>query len=156
MRRRPTSNNGGSYNNQNRRPRHSNGGHHSGGHHGGGQNRPRKNYSAMREKYLMQAKDALSSGDRVLAENYFQHAEHCYRMMVEEGYNPNRQPQPQQEQNTQGMPAQDVAESLEDSMPNANALPAFITATTIASTAFPSMQEEIAKEPVIAQSWEEQ
>ena len=28
--------------------------------------------------------DALASGDRVLAENYLQHADHCYRMMVED------------------------------------------------------------------------
>lgn len=33
------------------------------------------------EKYLQMARDANSSGDRVMAENYLQHAEHYYRLM---------------------------------------------------------------------------
>ena len=33
------------------------------------------------EKYLQLARDANSSGDRVLAENYLQHAEHYFRVM---------------------------------------------------------------------------
>ncbi len=33
------------------------------------------------EKYMTLAKDAMSSGDRVLAENYLQHAEHYQRMI---------------------------------------------------------------------------
>ncbi|MEE8516540.1 MAG: DUF4167 domain-containing protein [Alphaproteobacteria bacterium] len=32
------------------------------------------------EKYLNLARDALTSGDRIAAENYFQHAEHYYRL----------------------------------------------------------------------------
>ena len=35
----------------------------------------------MYEKYLSLARDAHSSGDRVTAENYFQHAEHYYRIV---------------------------------------------------------------------------
>ena len=35
------------------------------------------------EKYLTLAKDATSSGDRIVAENYFQHAEHYIRMINE-------------------------------------------------------------------------
>ena len=34
------------------------------------------------EKYLSLARDALSSGDRVSAENYFQHAEHYMRLIA--------------------------------------------------------------------------
>jgi Domain of unknown function (DUF4167) len=34
------------------------------------------------EKYLQLARDANSSGDRVMAENYLQHAEHYYRIMA--------------------------------------------------------------------------
>ena len=34
------------------------------------------------EKYLQLARDANSAGDRVMAENYLQHAEHYYRMMA--------------------------------------------------------------------------
>lgn len=33
------------------------------------------------EKYLQLARDASSSGDRVMAENYMQHAEHYYRIL---------------------------------------------------------------------------
>ncbi len=33
------------------------------------------------DKYLTLARDATSSGDRVAAENYFQHAEHYFRVM---------------------------------------------------------------------------
>ena len=34
------------------------------------------------EKYLQMARDANSSGDRVMAENYLQHAEHYYRILA--------------------------------------------------------------------------
>ena len=33
------------------------------------------------EKYMALAKDALSSGDRIMAESYFQHAEHYQRII---------------------------------------------------------------------------
>ncbi|QNT79126.1 DUF4167 domain-containing protein [Entomobacter blattae] len=33
------------------------------------------------EKYLQHGRDATSSGDRVLAESYFQHAEHYFRVL---------------------------------------------------------------------------
>lgn len=145
MRRRPSSQNGGGYNNQHRRQRHGGGGQNS-----GGQNRPRKNYSAMREKYLNQARDALSSGDRVMAEYFFQHADHCYRMMVEEGYNP-RQPQQIAGDQTQAAPPAMPAENEEMLPAHSNALPAFITAASI-----PTLQQEMAKDPVMPQqSWEE-
>jgi hypothetical protein len=34
------------------------------------------------EKYQSLARDAQASGDRIIAENYLQHAEHYYRMML--------------------------------------------------------------------------
>lgn len=37
--------------------------------------------SHVYEKYLQLARDAHSSGDRVMAENYLQHAEHYYRIL---------------------------------------------------------------------------
>jgi hypothetical protein len=43
--------------------------------------RMRGNIHQMHEKYLSLARDATSSGDRVSAENYFQHAEHYYRVL---------------------------------------------------------------------------
>jgi hypothetical protein len=48
---------------------------------GGGNNRPRGNAQQLMEKYLALARDASSAGDRVLAENYFQHADHYYRVL---------------------------------------------------------------------------
>ena len=38
--------------------------------------------SHVYEKYLQLARDANSSGDRIIAENYLQHAEHYYRIMA--------------------------------------------------------------------------
>ncbi|MDP6473474.1 MAG: DUF4167 domain-containing protein [Alphaproteobacteria bacterium] len=37
------------------------------------------------EKYQALGRDALTFGDRVAAENYFQHAEHYYRVMAANG-----------------------------------------------------------------------
>ena len=37
------------------------------------------------EKYLQLARDANSAGDRVMAENYLQHAEHYYRILMAQG-----------------------------------------------------------------------
>ena len=34
------------------------------------------------EKYQQLARDAISAGDRVMAENYYQHAEHYYRLLM--------------------------------------------------------------------------
>ncbi|MGE4352215.1 MAG: DUF4167 domain-containing protein [Bdellovibrionales bacterium] len=42
--------------------------------------RVRGNAWQVYEKYLSLARDASSSGDRVMAENYLQHAEHYYRI----------------------------------------------------------------------------
>jgi hypothetical protein len=48
--------------------------------------------SQVFEKYLALARDAQSSGDRISAENYFQHAEHYYRILnVNQQNDRNRQ-----------------------------------------------------------------
>ena len=39
------------------------------------------------EKYNTLAKEALSSGDRLLSENYFQHADHFYRIIDDKNKN---------------------------------------------------------------------
>ena len=79
-----------------RRPQHGGGGGGGGSNNnsGGGFN-PNRTYdssgpeikirgsaSHVYEKYLQLARDANSSGDRVMAENYLQHAEHYYRIMA--------------------------------------------------------------------------
>ncbi len=43
--------------------------------------RIRGNASQVYEKYQALARDAQTSGDRIMAENFFQHAEHYYRIM---------------------------------------------------------------------------
>lgn len=45
------------------------------------------------EKYLQLARDANSSGDRVQAENYLQHAEHYYRILMASQAHQAGQPQ---------------------------------------------------------------
>ncbi|MDP7643028.1 MAG: DUF4167 domain-containing protein, partial [Alphaproteobacteria bacterium] len=61
------------------------------------------------EKYQALGRDALTFGDRVAAENYFQHAEHYYRVMAanggaeqrggrQPGQSQNRPPQQQRQQ----------------------------------------------------------
>jgi hypothetical protein len=45
------------------------------------------------EKYLQLARDATSSGDRVQAENYLQHAEHYYRILMASQAHQNAQQQ---------------------------------------------------------------
>jgi hypothetical protein len=77
-----------------RRPQHSGNGGGNGGGGGGGYNpnrtfdssgpevKIRGSASHVYEKYLQLARDANSAGDRVMAENYLQHAEHYYRIMA--------------------------------------------------------------------------
>jgi hypothetical protein len=64
--------------------------------------------SHIAEKYLQLARDARSSGDPVAAENYYQHAEHYFRLIAaaQEQF---RQNQPQQQPRTD-----EVAVSSED------------------------------------------
>lgn len=63
---------------------------------GGGNNNPNKHFESngpdvkirgsaqqILDKYQQYARDAQSSGDRVNAENYLQHAEHYYRVLAE-------------------------------------------------------------------------
>jgi hypothetical protein len=59
------------------------------------------------EKYLQLARDANSSGDRVMAENYLQHAEHYYRILAAQQAQQQQyqqQQQAQQQQNGGGQP----------------------------------------------------
>jgi hypothetical protein len=51
------------------------------------------------ERYLALAREAQSSGDRIASENFFQHAEHYFRVMNAQGEGFQGQPRPQQ-QNT--------------------------------------------------------
>ena len=47
------------------------------------------------ERYVALAREAATSGDRIAAENLYQHAEHYFRILNAEGPNPNiAQPRP--------------------------------------------------------------
>lgn len=140
----------GNNNQQRNKSRFSHGHNGGGGNQGHNNNRPRKNYGAMREKYLAQARDALAAGDRVLAENYFQHADHCFRMIAEDNANrPPRVHNTPQEQQQVSEAAPEAAPEEDDSIStNVTSLPAFLTANYE-----PPKKEG---EPVIVQNWEEE
>jgi hypothetical protein len=52
----------------------------------------RNNHNAPKliEKYNDLAREALSNGDKILSENYFQHAEHFIRVLEEKGAQSNK------------------------------------------------------------------
>ncbi len=87
--------------------RNNNNGHSNNGrsHHGGGvyerpEARPRYGVASQNyERYMNQAKDALSSGDRVQAEFFYQHADHYLRILNE--YKEQQRAQQAQHQETQ-------------------------------------------------------
>lgn len=56
----------------------------------------RGNAQVIADKYATLARDALSSGDTVMAENYLQHAEHYNRIILA------AQPQPREDNDEQG------------------------------------------------------
>jgi hypothetical protein len=50
------------------------------------------------ERYLALAREAQSAGDRIASENFFQHAEHYFRVMNAQGEGFQGQPRPQHQQ----------------------------------------------------------
>jgi hypothetical protein len=80
------------------------------------------------EKYLQLARDAQSSGDPVSAENYFQHAEHYFRLIAaaQEQFrqnNPSFQPRPDGGNDQQFQPRQEEDEGDEEAQPFAAEAP---------------------------------
>lgn len=68
------------------------------------------------ERYLALAREAQSSGDRIAAENFYQHAEHYFRVMNANGEAFQRQQQQQQQQPMQpdGQPMDGEGEQPEE------------------------------------------
>ena len=66
--------------------------------------RVRGNTYQVMEKYLALARDASLAGDRIAMENYLQHAEHYYRILMAQGGQLGAQPQyaPQGQPNGNG------------------------------------------------------
>jgi hypothetical protein len=58
--------------------------------------RIRGNAYQVLEKYLAMARDASAAGDRIAAENFYQHAEHYYRVISASGEHQRQQQQQQQ------------------------------------------------------------
>jgi hypothetical protein len=81
--------------------------------------------SHVAEKYVQLARDARSSGDPVAAENYYQHAEHYFRLIAaaQEQFRQN-QPQPRTENE---MPSEDGDDDSE-SYSNFGQEPGFVPA----------------------------
>ena len=69
--------------------------------------------SHVAEKYVQLARDARSSGDPVAAENYYQHAEHYFRLIAaaQEQFRQN-QPQPRTENEMASEDSDDDSESF--------------------------------------------
>ena len=69
--------------------------------------RVRGNAFQILEKYVALARDAQAAGDRIAAENYYQHAEHYYRLINESGgYQQRQNPNYQGGQGQQGQGGQ--------------------------------------------------
>jgi len=74
--------------------------------------------SHVYEKYLQLARDAGSAGDLVMAENYLQHAEHYFRILLAQGIQPGQQ---------QGAPAgQQPNGSADSRIPGGAEQPGFV------------------------------
>ncbi len=111
----------------------------------------RGNAQHVYEKYLQLARDANSSGDRVMAENYLQHAEHYYRIIAAAQaampqHQPNQQQQHNQQQNQNGRYGQphntgEVTEG-ENGQPREEAAGATVESTVPASQPTPVEDEQ--------------
>ena len=71
--------------------------------------RNNQNASKLVEKYTSQAREALSNGDKILSENYFQHAEHFIRILGD---------QEKMKNDNQKKTAEPDKEIIEENIPN--------------------------------------
>src|SRR2546423_11614374 len=80
--------------------------------------------SHVAEKYVQLASDARSSGDPVAAENYYQHAEHYFRLIAapQEQFRQN-QPQPRTDNE---MPAAEEGDDEREVLPHCGRGPGFV------------------------------
>lgn len=114
-----------------RRPQSGQSSHNGSGGGGGGGYNPNRVYdsngpevkirgtaSHVYEKYLQLARDANASGDRVMAENYLQHAEHYFRIMsvVQAQFQPPA-PQPAPAPGMGAQPRVDAAGTVVEEQP---------------------------------------
>jgi hypothetical protein len=76
------------------------------------------NASQIYDKYLQLARDASSAGDRVRAENLYQHAEHYYRIV--QANQPKRDPNQDDGDNNDGMDDDDTLDASDDNNTQGN------------------------------------
>jgi hypothetical protein len=81
--------------------------------------------SHVAEKYVQLARDARSSGDPVAAENYYQHAEHYFRLIAaaQEQF---RQSQPQQQPRIDADTPEEAGDDDSENYSNFGAEPGFV------------------------------
>jgi hypothetical protein len=84
----------------------------------------RGNPSHIAEKYIQLARDAQASGDPIAAENYYQHAEHYYRVIAsaQEQYRQNNPHFARTENDTQEGRDESFDEGEEDGQPSMGAM----------------------------------
>ena len=100
------------------------------------------------EKYQALAQDALSAGDRIGAENFFQHAEHYYRVVAANGWDQRGQrPQNQQPQHQQSQPRVEHEQQQGQGGEQPQAAPAEPNPQAVASEDAPAPAEERAPQP---------
>jgi hypothetical protein len=80
----------------------------------------RGNPSHIAEKYIQLARDAQASGDPVSAENYYQHAEHYYRLIAaaNEQFRQNNPHLPRPENEMPGGARDDQFDDMDDEAPS--------------------------------------
>jgi len=85
----------------------------------------RGNPSHIAEKYIQLARDAQTSGDPIAAENYYQHAEHYYRVIAaaQEQFRQNNPHFPRPENEPPGMREGGFDDGDDDGQPSMSAPP---------------------------------
>ena len=79
----------------------------------GPEGRVRGNAQQVYEKYLNLARDAVSAGDRVLAESFYQFAEHYFRVM-NDSTDPNNRPRREEREGQDGQEARGQDDDRQD------------------------------------------
>jgi hypothetical protein len=97
--------------------------------------------SHIAEKYVQLARDARSSGDPVAAENYYQHAEHYFRLIAaaQEQF---RQNQPQQQPQPMIRSDLDMADEAGDDYSSFGAEPGFVPAASQPQPHYPPREAQ--------------
>ena len=104
--------------------------------------------SHLAEKYVQLARDAQGSGDPVAAENYYQHAEHYFRIIAaaQEQFRQN-QPQQYQQPRPDGEVRDDAGEESEGEFSSFGAEPGFAPQPQQQQQPYPPREQPYQREP---------